>query len=397
MFKRAQVEVLAQRMQEPEVLTMQFVVGPRQTGKSTMITQALELAGMPSHFVSSDEAPLPDAEWIAREWQQARNMTAGGTRPVVLCVDEVQNVSGWARRVKALWDQDRREHTPLHVVLSGSSSLLLHKGMEDSLMGRFEVIRSAQWSFAECREAFGFSLDDYLYYGGYPGAAPFAKDQRRWAAYLRDAIVEPTISKDVLELGEVRKPALMRALFRLGCAYSGQELSYNKMLGQLQDGGNTATLAGYLDLLSKAGMLSAVPKYADKEITKRRSSPRLMVHDTSLMTALSDKGQDEFLARGELRGHLVESAVGAYLLARAAAEGFEVMWWRDGQREVDFVVRDGSALSAIEVKGGAESRQSGMAAFLDEHPGARRLVVGGTSSGACGIEEFLLGEVPLFY
>lgn len=397
MYRRKQVATLASRLVEDDVWTMQVVVGPRQTGKSTLISQALGMAGAESHFVSSDDEANPNASWIEREWQVARDMTHGGTRRVVLCIDEIQKVPGWARQVKSLYDRDRRLGTPVRAVLSGSSSLLLHKGMEDSLTGRFELIRSPHWSLSECREAFGFSFDDFLYFGGYPGAAPLANDERRWRMYVRDAIVEPTIAKDVLEMAEVRKPALMRALFRLGCAHSGQELSYTKMLGQLQDQGNTVTVAHYLDLLGKAGMLSAIPKFSDKELAKRRSSPRLMVHDTALLTAMSDRGRDAFLGRGELRGHLVESAVGAYLIARAECEGFDVMWWREGSREVDFVIRDGSSLTAIEVKSGHEAGQSGMADFLDANPGAKRIVVGGAAAGACSLEDFLMGDVELFY
>lgn len=397
MFERSQVSTLAARMAGDGTWTMQFVVGPRQTGKSTMVAQAIKRSGVVSHFVSSDEATVADAAWIEREWAVARTMAKSSGGPVVFCIDEVQGVPGWARCVKALYDRDRREGTPVRAVLSGSSSLLLHKGMEDSLMGRFEIIPSAQWTLSECREAFGFSLEEFVYFGGYPGAAPFSSDEARWRSYMRDAIVEPTISKDVLEMGSVRKPAIMRNLFRLGCAYSGQELSYSKMLGQLDGKGNTDTIAGYLDLLGKAGMLSGIQKFSDKETAKRRSSPRLMVHDTSLMTSMSDKGRATLLGDPATRGRLVESAVGAYLLERSVAEGFEVMWWRDRTKEVDFVLRDGPSLSAIEVKSGGESEQSGMAEFLDRHPGARRIVVGGAAAGSCDVEEFLLGEVDLFW
>lgn len=397
MYQRNQVSTLVQRLVEDTVWTMQIIVGPGQTGKSTMIAQALSAADVISHYVSADDAANPNESWIEREWQVARGMTRNGSRKVVLCIDEVQKVSGWARQVKSLFDRDRMNGTPVRAVLSGSSSLLLHKGLEDSLMGRFELIHSPHWSYAECRDAFEFSLDQFLYFGGYPGAAALVADKQRWKAYVRDAMAEPTISKDVLEMEDVRRPALMRALFRLGCAYSGQELSYTKILGQLQDRGNTITVAHYLDLLGKAGMLSALPKFSDKEVAKRRSSPRLMVHNTFLMTAMSDRGPEEFLARGDLRGHLVESAVGAYLIARSECEGFEVMWWREGNKEVDFVIRSESALTAIEVKGGAESGQSGMASFLDEHPEAKRLVVGGADAGACTVEESLAGDVELFY
>lgn len=397
MYERLQVATISERMAERDNPLLQVVVGPRQTGKSTMIAQALSHQKAEYSYVSADDPLVPSVDWLRTEWQQARNLTRGNARPAILVVDEIQKVGGWPNAVKSLWDADRRMGSTLKVVLSGSSSLLLHRGLEDSLMGRFELIRSPHWSLSECRDAFDYSLEDFLYYGGYPGAARFAHDELRWSAYLRDAIIEPTISQDVLALEDVRKPALMRALFRLGAAYSAQELSYNKMLGQLQDAGNTTTLAHYLELLEKAGMLAALEKYDEKELARRKSSPRLMVFDTSLMTATLGKGRERVLGEPDLRGHVVESAVGAYLLGRAPSEGFEVHWWRENNDEVDFVVRKGAALCAIEVKGGHETRQSGMAKFLRRHPEARRVIVGGSSVGACGLEEFLLGEVPLFY
>ena len=396
MYERAQVDTMATRMHERENPLMQVVVGSRQTGKSTMIAQALRKADVRNHFVSADDAIIPSEQWLRTEWQQARNEAMRDSSPMVLIVDEVQKIPSWPRVVKSLYDADQRTMSPLKVILSGSSSLLLHKGLEDSLMGRYELIRSPHWSLAECTEAFGFTLDDYLYYGGYPGAARFAGDDLRWGSYMRDAIIEPTISQDVLALEDVRKPALMRALFRLGATYSAQELSYTKMLGQLQDAGNTVTLAHYLDLLSKAGMICGLDKYSDKELARRKSSPRLMVFDTSLISAVSPKGRDRLLGEPDIRGRIVESSVGARLLARSANEGFEVMWWREGVQEVDFVLRKGSALTAVEVKSGAESGQSGMGTFLARHPEARRIVVGGSASGACTVKDFLLDGVPLF-
>lgn len=397
MFQRHQVKTIVSRMNEADNPLIQVVVGPRQTGKSTMLSQALDQIEMDHIYVSSDEAIVPSPEWLQTEWQQARNMTAGGLRPVVLVVDEVQKIPHWPTVVKSLYDADRRNGTPVRAVLSGSSSLLLHKGLEDSLMGRFELIRSSHWSLEECSEAFGYSLEEYLFFGGYPGAARFASNEVRWVSYVRDSIIEPTISQDVLSLGEVRKPALMRALFRLGAMYSGQELSYNKMVGQLQDAGNTTTLAHYLDLLGKAGMLCGLPKFDEKAATRRKSSPRLMVYDTSLMTATDGLGRAVYAADRARRGHLVESAVGARLLARAPEEDFELYWWREGNSEVDFVAVRGASISAIEVKGGNESRQGGMTKFLLQHPQARRVTVGGSSSGACTLDDFLRDRVPLFY
>ena len=396
MFERHQVAVIAQRMRETNNPLMQFIIGPRQTGKSTMFVQALHHVDMPCHVANADDVVNPDANWLQIEWQQARNLTSGGKAPAVFVVDEIQKVQSWSTVVKGLYDRDRREGTPLKVMSTGPSSLLLHKGLEESLMGRYELIRSPHWSYRECSEAFDFSFEDYLYHGGYPGAAPLVSDDARWRNYIRDAIVEPAISRDVLSLENIRKPALMRALFWLAASYSGQELSYSKMVGQLQDAGNTVTVAGYLDLLGKAGLVTAIPKFSDKELAKRRSTPRLMVYDTAFMTALGDKGRAEWLEDSARRGHLVESAVGARLLARAPEEGFEVMWWREGVKEVDFVLRRDDALSAIEVKSGGESGQSGMSTLLKKYPRAKRIVVGGAAAGACTVEDFLLDKVPLF-
>lgn len=395
MYERALVRTIAQRMREAENPLIQVVAGPRQTGKSTAIAQALDAVGLPFHSVSADDVIAPDVEWLRTEWQQARNLLRATDTPMILVLDEVQKVLGWPNAVKGLWDADRRAKVPLKVVLSGSPSLLLRKGLEDSLKGRFEVLRSPHWSFAECRDAFGFSLDDFLYFGGFPGAARLAGDERRWRAYMRDAIIEPTIASDVLLQEDVRKPALMRALFELGARFSAQELSYSKMAGQLQDAGNTVTLAHYLTLLDKAGVLCGLEKYHPKALQRKRSSPRLMVFDTALMTAASGRAKNQLLDDPEAFGHLVESAVGAHLLAIAPERGFEVQWWREGNDEVDFVLSGSGELAAVEVKSGRTKSQGGMAAFLKRYPEATRIVVGGSATGAVSIEDFLCDRVSL--
>lgn len=390
MYQRTQVDIIAQRMREKDNPLIQVVVGPRQTGKSTMIAQALSKQTTPARSIAADETIAPNVEWLQEEWQQARNATTAAG--YLLVIDEVQKIEGWPNAVKSLWDADRRAGLPLKIVLGGSSSMLLRHGLEDSLTGRFELIRSPHWSYAECKAAFGFSLDDFLFFGGFPGAARLVADEARWRKHLRDAIIEPTISQDVLELEPVRKPALMRALFQLGAVYSGQELSYTKMLGQLQDAGNTVTLAHYLTLLDKAGMVSALPKFSPKPIQQKKSSPKLMVHDTALMTAMSQKSREIYATDHELKGRLVESAVGAYLLARSGEDGFDVSWWREGNKEVDFVITQGDAITAIEVKSGHTAHQSGMADFLKLYPHARRIVVGGAASGSVRLEDFLMGN-----
>lgn len=327
MFERKQVSLIRSRMLEADNMLLQVIVGARQTGKSTMLAQALDGLDVLSRSVSADDLLSPTEEWLREEWQQARNLQRVAKAPVVLILDEIQKISHWPNIIKGLWDADRRENIPLKVFLSGSSSLLLRQGLDDSLKGRFEIIRSPHWSFAECEESFGFTLDDFLFFGGFPGAAPFVNDHRRWLAYMRDSIIDPTISKDVLEGEHVRKPALLRALFDLGARFSAQELSYNKMLGQLDDAGNTVTLAHYLELLDRASVLRGLPKFHNNELKQRSSSPRLLVYDASLMTAALGRTQEVVLSDSELRGHLVETAVGAHLLAILSGTYDDLFWW----------------------------------------------------------------------
>ncbi len=390
-FQRNYGNTLVKRLAEKRRF-LQVVAGARQVGKTTLVEQVLARADAPSVFVSADEPITRDAAWLAAQWERARLLASeSDERGALLAIDEVQKVSGWSETVKRLWDEDTRARCPLRVVLLGSAPFLVQRGLTESLAGRFEVLHLPHWSLDEMHAAFGFTLEQYLYFGGYPGAAPLANDPARWRRYLLDALIEPTISRDVLLLTRVDKPALLRQLFYLGCCYSGQILSYTKMLGQLHDAGNTTTLAHYLNLLTGAGMLTGLPKYAGQVVRQRGSSPKFQVFNTALMTALADLSPDEARADREFWGRLTESAVGAHL-ANAATRGFcEVFYWRERNVEVDFVARAGRTLVAIEVKSGrAPATLPGLAAFVEAFKPRRTLLVGGDG---IPLEEFLLKPV----
>jgi predicted AAA+ superfamily ATPase len=372
---------------------IQVVIGPRQTGKTTAVTTALEEVGIPHVYANADEDGGMGILWLRAQWEMARSMIGDKGGSVLLVIDEAQSINQWSKTVKALWDEDARARRDLRVVITGSSSLMLQSGLSESLMGRFELIHSPHWSYRECRDAFGYTLDDYLMYGGYPGAAGLRKDQARWYSYMRDSIVETTLSRDVISLESVRKPAVLRALFLLGTQYSSQEISYRKLLGQLVDAGNTNTIAHYLQLLGNAGLLTGIQKFSPKLLNTRASSPRLMVYDTSLMTSNSKTLGRDWLSSTDKRGHLVESAIGACLLARSKQEHFDLYWWRDKDDEVDFVLERGDERIAIEVKAGRIGGQSGMTRFVLENKGTRALIVG---SPETPIETFLRGDIPLF-
>ena len=386
-FARPQAADLRRRLLEPRRF-LQIVTGPRQVGKTTLVTQVAEQSGLPHRFGSADEPTLRGPDWIAQQWEAARLVAAEAGPPgALLVIDEVQKAPTWAEAVKRLWDEDTRSGRPLKVVLTGSAQLLIGRGLTESLAGRFEILHLPHWSYSEMRTAFGWSLEQFLFHGAYPGAASLVDQPDRWSRYVRDSLVETTIARDVLLLSRVDKPALLRRLFELGCAYSGQILSYTKMLGQLQDAGNTTTLAHYLDLLSGAGMLTGLQKYSGAVVRRRSSSPKLQVLNTALMTAGTRLTLEQARADREFWGRLVESAVGAHLANAAASGSCELFYWRDRGREVDFVVRAGRSLTAVKVKSGrAPGSLPGMAAFAEAFGPDRRLLVGGDG---IPVEEFL--------
>ena len=366
---------------------MQVLAGPRQVGKTTLVRQVMATSKLAGHYASADEPSLRDRTWLEQQWDIARLKAGEHKTGALLVFDEIQKVADWSRAVKLLWDADTHAGVPLKVVLLGSSPLLVQSGLTESLAGRFEVIVAPHWSFGEMREAFGWKLEEYVFYGAYPGAAELIEDPERWRRYVLDSLIETTISRDILLLTRVDKPALLRRLFQLGCAYSGQILSYQKMLGQLMDAGNTTTLAHYLELLQGAGMLAGLSKYAHGQVRQRGSSPKLQVMNTALMSAQDHRSLKEARQDGDHWGRLVESCVGAHLLNSSYGTNIQVTYWRERNQEVDFVLQQGKTTVSIEVKsGGRREVFPGMEAFARQFRPHRQLQVGGQG---IPVEEFL--------
>lgn len=384
--RTALFELLLSRLRSPRRF-IQVLAGPRQVGKTTLARQVMDALPIDSHYASADEPTLKDRAWLQGQWDTARLRAGAPRRTVLLVLDEVQKIPAWSEVVKRLWDEDSAASRPIRVLLLGSAPLAMESGLTESLAGRFEIVPVTHWFFPEMRAAFRWDLERFIYFGAYPGAAPLIRNRERWARYIKDSLIETTISRDVLLLHRVEKPALLRQLFLLGCQYSGQILSYNKMLGQLQDAGNTTTLAHYLELLAGAGMVAGIPKFSPSGVRERASSPKLSVLNTALISALGAHGYAEARKDGEHWGRLVESAVGAHLLNGAAGTGTDILYWRERGFEVDFVLRHERRLVAIEVKSGRR-RDSlpGLAAFSKLFKPSRILLVGGDGMA---LEEFL--------
>ncbi len=390
-YQRPSNSELVRRIQEPRRF-IQAVLGPRQVGKTTAIRQVLETLGLPSHYGTADTATLQSGAWLDEQWAHARQLHEDTRGPVVLVIDEVQKISDWSSWVKRLWDEDTFASRDIRVVVSGSSPLLMQQGLTESLAGRFETLPMTHWIWPECRDAFGWDLDTFIYYGGYPGAAPLIGDHDRWRAYILDSVIETTVSRDILLMRRIDKPALLRRLFHLGCEYAGRELTFEKMVGRLQEAGNTTTVAHYLDLLDAAGLVAGLQKFAGDAARRRRSTPKLAVHNTALMTAVANRTFEKTRTDHEAWGRQVEAAVGAHLLAQARRNRENVFYWRTKIHgidvEVDYVTVRGGEVTALEVKSGAAiGSLEGLASFRTAFgPQVRTHLIG---TGGMSLNEFL--------
>lgn len=376
MFQRAHLHSLITRIREPRRF-IQVIMGPRQVGKTTLVTQLIEKTKLGAHFVSADAISGTNTSWLQQQWETSRlMMDQQNDGAFVLIIDEIQKIDNWSETVKSLWDADTRNKRDLKVILLGSSRMLLQQGLTESLAGRFEIIYMGHWSFEEMQQAFGWSVNEYVWFGGYPGSAALIQDETRWKKYVKESLIETSISKDILMLTRVDKPALMKQLFEVGCLYSGQILSYNKMLGQFLDAGNTTTLAHYLQLLDTAGLIAGLEKYSGNTIRKKSSSPKFQVYNTALISSQQSETLQEILKKPDEWGRMVESAIGAHLLNASLAADFSFNYWREGNDEVDFVIAQ-KKLVAIEVKSGTKRSSAGMAVFQKKFGPDKMLLIGG--------------------
>lgn len=376
MIIRPQLKILQDRLEEPRRF-IQVLAGPRQIGKTTLIDQLVARLQVPVSSITADTVAPENIEWIADQWEAVRKtMELAQQQEHVLIIDEIQRLNNWSEMVKREWDYDTRYRMNIKVILLGSSRLLIQDGLNESLAGRFELIHMPHWSFLEMQEAFGFTMEQYIYFGGYPGAAILVSDERRWRNYMRRTIINPSIEKDVLMTKRILKPELMRRLFELGASYSAELVSFNKLIGQLQDAGNTTTMANYLTVLDEADLLCGLQQYSPDKIRRYRSIPKFQVFNTALQSACQANTYSNIYIDRQRWGRWVESAVGAHLLNGAADGEYQVYYWRDGNDEMDFVLVRGEEVLGLEGKSGRRTAGNGMAAFKRRFPTAKTLVIG---------------------
>jgi predicted AAA+ superfamily ATPase len=359
MMKRAFVPLLEKRLRERSPRP-QVILGPRQVGKTTGLQQVMKAWAGPCHYASADDTLAQTGAWVQTQWQIALGKGTG----VVLFLDEAQKIDNWAETVKRLWDAEG-DRPRLKLVVSGSSSLTIQKGLTESLAGRFEVIPVFHWNYLETRAAFGCSLETYLKVGGYPGAHRYARDYPRWFSYVKSAILDRVIDLDILRHQTVAKPALFRQTFEILCGYPAQEVSYTKLLGQLQDKGNTDLIKRYIELYEGAFLFKALPKYSPRHLSVKTSSPKIIPLCPALHSLAAGPEATNDPTR---RGHVFEAVVGADLFRLASDT---LCYWRDGQDEIDFVLTIAQQVYGIEVKSGLKKSIRGRESFLNHFPGAR--------------------------
>lgn len=375
-YKRPQFAEVLDRMNEPRKF-IQVLAGPRQVGKSTLIDQVLAECQIPHYLYNADGVDENDTDWIRRIWETTRTlMDTRQQTEAVLVIDEIHKIKRWSEIVKREWDADTRSKRQLKLFILGSSRLMLRKGLTESLAGRFELIRLGHWTLQEMEDAFGWTLDNWIYYGGYPGSASLIKDMRRWKKYIKESLVAPAIEKDIILTSNIYKPALMKQLFELGCTYSAELLSLTKALGQLQDVGNVTTLSSYLEILNQCNLLAGLQKYANDEARRYQSIPKYQVYNNALLTAFKGTSYEKDRIDPQIWGRWIESAVGAYLLGGAEEGGYSVYYWRERSDEVDFIIVRQGEVMALEVKSGRRGMNSGIPKFNDLFHPKHSLVIG---------------------
>ena len=375
-YKRPQFAEVFDRMNEPRKF-IQVLAGPRQVGKSTLIDQVLAECQIPHYLYNADGVDENDTDWIRRIWESTRTlMDTRQQTEAVLVIDEIHKIKRWSEIVKREWDADTRGKRQLKLFILGSSRLMLRKGLTESLAGRFELIRLGHWTLQEMEDAFGWTLDEWIYYGGYPGSASLIKDMRRWKKYIKESLVAPAIEKDIILTSNIYKPALMKQLFELGCTYSAELLSLTKALGQLQDAGNVTTLSSYLEILNQCNLLAGLQKYANDEARRYQSVPKYQVYNNALLTAYKGTSYEKDRIDPQIWGRWVESAVGAYLLGGAEEGSYNVYYWRERSNEVDFIIVRQREVLALEVKSGRRGMNSGLPKFCELFQPKHALVIG---------------------
>lgn len=394
MYKRQQYQIIKSRLEEPRRF-LQVVLGPRQIGKTTVVKQVLNDLGAPFRLFSADNVPATQTSWIADCWNTIRTqMRVENRQSFVLAIDEIQKIKNWSEAVKKEWDADTFDDVDIKVILLGSSRVLLEKGLSDSMMGRYEEIRMTHWSYPEMRDAFGMTLEQYMFFGGYPGAAPLIGDEDRWGQYISGSIIDATINKDILYDTPIGKPALLRQTFELGASYSGEIVSLTKMVGSLQDAGNTTTLAGYLNLLGDSGLLTGIQKFAVDHSRQRASAPKFQVYNNALKNIFASHTFTEAAADSKAWGRIFESAIGAHIVSNAFIGGYEVFYWRERDKEVDYILKKKSRVVAIEVKSNSRATNAGLEEIRRMYDPYATMVVG---DGGMKAEDFLsISPVKLF-
>ncbi len=375
-YIRPKYYLLKERLKEKRKF-IQAIVGPRQIGKTTLVTQFIQKEKYLFHYTTADSVETTNKMWIAQQWEAARiKLSSSRSKQLILIIDEIQKIETWSEFVKKEWDKDTKNGINIKLVILGSSTLLVKKGLTESLAGRFEIIYLGHWSFTEINKAFNIEAEKFAWFGGYPGSYQLIKNEQRWKEYVKDSLIETTVSKDILMLNRVNKPALLKHLFEIGCLYSGQILSYTKILGQMQDIGNTVTLSHYLNLLDEAGLITGLQKYSIQPFRQKASSPKFQVYNSALISAQMPETYSEIKKQPDKWGRIVETAVGAHLVNAAKSENFQLFYWRHVNNEVDFVLKYNDIVIGIEVKSGSGGAKKGIEMFNKMFSPNKLLLVG---------------------
>lgn len=387
MTQRAYFKIIKKWIEEPR-RSIKALYGPRQVGKTAMVKEALASSSIPWMYVCAEDLEVADGLWLRKLWEEIRQKAKESDRKeAVIVIDEVQRVDSWNETVKREWETDTFNKTNVKAILISSASHLIQKGLTESLVGKFESMLIPHWSYREMKEEFGWSPEEYMWFGGYPGGIKFMENESAWKRYIKTSVIDTSISKDILLQIRIDRPSLLRKLFETGSLHSSYVLSLTQVQEGLTERGNLSTLSNYLGLLESTFLMTGLDKYTGERNRKRSSKPKFQLFNNGLFSAQSDKTFHEAKSDPQLWGHVFESAVGTHLLNSSYTEDFDLYYWFEKRMEVDFIVEKDNRMIVIEVKYDKNAPETGLDLFTYKFDPKSIYTVG---EGGIPIEEFLL-------
>lgn len=360
-----------------------IVEGPRQAGKTTMVQRALNELGLKATYANADNEYTDNRLFIHNAWEKKRR--SANSQLIVL--DNIQHIRNWSTLLQAEYEADMAIGKQPRVVLIAASCAPFYRDMEtDFMQQNSTILRLSLWTWADMRDAFGWSLDQYIFFGGYPGLGEIVAKGRPWRNYVRSKLIEPALTNDILIDVRLYKPHVLLQILEEGISYQGEVRSLNGILENTDGAGNTIILSTYLEFLHNAHILYAIRKYSEMMDRRRASIPKMQVHGNAIAAYYKNWRFPKTLQQDKKRHEILLSAVGAHLLNRSFLEGYKITCFWDRYSSIDFIISDSRGRDILINL--CRPKADNALAYFTRHYGSFRTILVG-DGGQMSVEEIL--------